>query len=166
MSAPIAFRALGAADIHKLLTYDRCIAAVERAMSETSKGRASLPLRQIMPTPGGAGWLGVMPGAMESPANFGVKLISLYPGNPAIGLSSHLGLYILYEAEHGRPLAVLEAGALTAIRRRDRRRHEASCPQRRAAAGDHRYRRGGRNPSARHSRRARHRGGRGLGPRS
>lgn len=116
MSAALSIRVLSARDIHELLTYERCIAAVERAMHETSAGRATLPLRQVMATPGGKGMFGMMPGALEAEASFGMKLISLYPDNPAVGLSSHMGIYVLYEAEHGRPRAILEAGALTAIR--------------------------------------------------
>jgi ornithine cyclodeaminase len=33
-----------------------------------------------------------------------------------VGLSSHVGLYVLYESAHGRPVAIMEASALTAIR--------------------------------------------------
>jgi ornithine cyclodeaminase len=57
-----------------------------------------------------------MPGAQDDPACFGVKLVSIYPGNPAAGLSSHLGLVLLFEAEHGRPVAILDAAEITAIR--------------------------------------------------
>lgn len=116
MSHALPIRVLSAKDIHDLLTYDRCIAAVEQAMSETSAGRVTLPLRQVMPVPGDRGRLGMMPGAFAADSSFGIKLISLYPDNPAFGLSSHLGLYLLFEAEHGRPRAILEAGALTAVR--------------------------------------------------
>lgn len=116
MSEALPIRVLGARDIHDLLSYEHCIAAVERAMVETSAGRAILPLRQVMGTPGGAGRFGMMPGALRGDGSFGIKLISLYPGNPAMGLSSHLGLFVLFEAAHGRPRAILEAGALTAIR--------------------------------------------------
>jgi ornithine cyclodeaminase len=43
-------------------------------------------------------------------------VLSLFPGNPAVGLSSHLGLYMLCEAANGRPVALMDASVLTAIR--------------------------------------------------
>ena len=67
-------------------------------------------------TPVEAGFLALMPGALDEPACFGVKLLSLFPGNPAVGLSSHLGLVLLFEPEHGRPVAMMDAAEITAIR--------------------------------------------------
>ncbi len=115
MSQQVELRVFSAADIKRLLTYKDCIEAVEQAMKQVSLGQAVMPLRNIMPI-GDVGFFGMMPGAIASPNCFGAKLISLYPGNPAKGLSSHLGLYILYNADNGVPEALLEAGALTAIR--------------------------------------------------
>jgi ornithine cyclodeaminase len=60
--------------------------------------------------------LGIMPGAMENPACYGTKLISLLPDNPAHGHSSHLGMMVLFEREFGTPTAIMNAGLLTAIR--------------------------------------------------
>jgi ornithine cyclodeaminase len=57
-----------------------------------------------------------MPGYLGDPECFGIKLLSLFPGNPKVGLSSHVGLYVLYESAHGCPVAIMEASALTAIR--------------------------------------------------
>jgi ornithine cyclodeaminase len=85
-------------------------------MRGVSAGRALMPLRQFMPLPAVDGKLAWMPGALEEPECFGIKLLSLFPGNPKAGLSSHVGLYVLYESAHGRPLAIMEASALTAVR--------------------------------------------------
>ncbi len=85
-------------------------------MRAVSAGGTLMPLRQLMPLPAGGGALAWMPGYVADPECFGIKLLSLFPGNPSAGLSSHVGLYVLYEAEHGRPLAILEASALTAVR--------------------------------------------------
>jgi ornithine cyclodeaminase/alanine dehydrogenase-like protein (mu-crystallin family) len=109
-------RVIGGADVRRLLPYDDCVVAVASAMCAVSEGRAIMPLRQIMRLPGGQGALGTMPGYLGDPECFGIKLLSLFPGNPAAGLSSHLGLYVLFEAGNGRPLALLEASALTAVR--------------------------------------------------
>ena len=102
-------------EVTKLLPMRTAIDLVEKAMIETSEGRATLPLRNAMPL-GEVNKLGIMPGAMEDPDCFGVKLISLYPDNPASGRSSHLGLMVLFEKEFGTPIAIMDAGVITAIR--------------------------------------------------
>jgi ornithine cyclodeaminase len=80
-----------------------------------SEGRAVIPPRTVTPVSPG-NFLGNMPGYLAEPECFGVKLLSLFPNNPAAGLSSHLGLVVLFEPEHGRPVALLDAAELTAIR--------------------------------------------------
>lgn len=107
---------LGAKDVRELLTPAECIEAVAEVMVEVSRGAAHLPLRNLMRLPNGRGALGIMPGAIAQPERFGIKLISLFPGNAGTGRSSHMGLYALYESQHGEPLAILEAGSITAIR--------------------------------------------------
>ena len=109
-------RVITGADVRRLLPYDDCVEAVAGAMRAVSLGKTVMPLRQIMRLPGGQGALGTMPGYLADPEWFGIKLLSLFPGNPAAGLSSHLGLYMLCEAGHGRPVALMEASALTAVR--------------------------------------------------
>ncbi len=92
-----------------------CIDLMERTMIAVSRGDASLPIRSVVPV-GGANLMGVMPGRLAEPDCFGIKLVSLFPGNVAAGFSSHLGLVMLFEPEHGRPVALMDAGEITAIR--------------------------------------------------
>jgi ornithine cyclodeaminase/alanine dehydrogenase-like protein (mu-crystallin family) len=92
-----------------------CIDLMQRTMIAVSDDRARMPLRSVLPVSAG-NFMGVMPGYLAEPECFGLKLISLFPGNPAAGLSSHLGLVLLFEAEHGRPVAMLDAAEITAIR--------------------------------------------------
>lgn len=107
--------ALNSADVGTLLTVPDAIEIIENAMKQTSNGQATLPLRHALDV-GAPNMLGIMPGAMEDPACFGTKLISLFPGNPAHGHSSHLGMMVLFEREFGTPIAIMNAGLLTAIR--------------------------------------------------
>ena len=60
--------------------------------------------------------MGVMSGSMQEPMCYGVKLVSLFPGNPEKGLSGHRGAVVLFEAETGGAVAMMDAGLLTAIR--------------------------------------------------
>lgn len=113
----IPLRLIPAHVVSQLLDYPSCVEVLRAVMPKVSAGKALLPLRHGLPLPDGKGVLGMMPGALDGePGWFGIKLVSLFPGNTARGLSSHLGLYALYEAETGQPLALLEAGGLTAIR--------------------------------------------------
>ena len=108
-------RILGSADIKALLPIADCIELMRTTMIAVSEGRARIPLRTVLPVSNG-GLLGNMPGYLAEPECFGVKLLSLFPGNPAAGLSSHLGLVLLFEPKHGLPVALLDAAELTAIR--------------------------------------------------
>ncbi len=107
-------RILSGAQIKTLLPMADCIEVMRTTMIAVSEGRARIPPRTVMPVSNG--FLGNMPGYLAEPECFGVKLLSLFPGNPVAGLSSHLGLVLLFETKHGLPVAMLDAAELTAIR--------------------------------------------------
>jgi ornithine cyclodeaminase len=93
-----------------------CVDLMHRTMIAVSERRVVLPLRSVMVMPGELGMMGNMPGYIAEPECFGVKLVSLIPRNKPPHYSSHLGLVLLFEAEHGRPVALLDAAEITAIR--------------------------------------------------
>jgi ornithine cyclodeaminase/alanine dehydrogenase-like protein (mu-crystallin family) len=93
-----------------------CIEIVDQTMQTVSVGGATMPLRMTMQIGDGDDRLGVMPGALSLPPAMGVKLLALYPGNPLNGLSSHLGMVLLFNRQNGLPWAVLDAAALTRLR--------------------------------------------------
>ena len=109
-------RILRAADVHALLPMAECIDLMHRTMSAVSEGRVVLPLRSILMMPGDLGMMGNMPGYLGDPECFGVKLVSLNPRNKPPQYSSHLGIVLLFEVEHGQPVALLDAAEITAIR--------------------------------------------------
>src|SRR5471032_2931029 len=109
-------RVLRGAEVRKLLPMAECIDLMQRTMIAVSEGRAVLPLRSVLVMPGGRGMMGNMPGFLAEPECFGVKLVSLMPHNRPPQYSSHLGLVVLFESEHGRPVALLDAAEITAIR--------------------------------------------------
>ncbi|WP_247654441.1 ornithine cyclodeaminase family protein [Microvirga sp. HBU67558] len=107
-------------DVRSLLPMADAIEIVENAMIAVSAGAANLPLRSVVDV-GEPNRMGVMPGALlpghgQTEACFGVKLVSLFPGNPDAGFSSHQGAIVLFEPEHGSAIAMMNAGLLTAIR--------------------------------------------------
>ena len=102
---PLDLRVISGQELRELLPYGECVAAVEGAMRGVSAGRVLMPLRQFMALPTSDNKLAWMPGYLGEPECFGIKLLSLFPSNPKVGLSSHVGLYVLYESAHGRPVA-------------------------------------------------------------
>src|SRR5271155_582934 len=109
-------RVLRGAEVRQLLPMAECIELMQRTMIAVSEGRVVLPLRSILVMPGDRGMMGMMPGYLADPECFGVKLVSLIPRNKPPQYSSHLGLVLLFEAEHGQPVALLDAAEITAIR--------------------------------------------------
>jgi ornithine cyclodeaminase/alanine dehydrogenase-like protein (mu-crystallin family) len=109
-------RVLRGAEVRRLLPMAECIELMHRTMIAVSERRMVLPLRSILVMPGERGMLGNMPGYLADPECFGVKLVSLIPHNKPPQYSSHLGLVLLFESEHGCPVALLDAAEITAIR--------------------------------------------------
>jgi ornithine cyclodeaminase/alanine dehydrogenase-like protein (mu-crystallin family) len=109
-------RVLRGAEVRELLPMRVCIELMRKTMIAVSQGRVVLPLRSVMPMPGERGKLGNMPGYLADPECFGVKLVSLIPHNKPPEHSSHLGLVVLFETEHGCPVALVDAAEITAIR--------------------------------------------------
>jgi alanine dehydrogenase len=102
--------------IKALLPMSDCIAVMETMFRDLAEGRILQPLRTLMWLPDRSGLLGMMPGYAQGPNIIGIKLITIFHANGPAGLPSHQGLVILFEATHGQPLLLLDAGELTAIR--------------------------------------------------
>lgn len=107
---------VGADDVWDLLPMAECIAAMERALAALSAGQAVMPLRSIMWLPGRVGALGTMPAFLPDAGVLGLKVISVFPGNHGTPFDAHQGAVMLFEAAHGRPVALVDATAITAIR--------------------------------------------------
>lgn len=131
-------------DVEHLLPMGECIAVMERTLADLARGSGVQPLRSVMwlDLGGRTGLLGMMPGQIgaaggepaagiggqppagaggEPPAAAGsgvagIKVITLLPGNRERGEESHLGMVLLFETDFGRPIAYLDAAAITAIR--------------------------------------------------
>jgi ornithine cyclodeaminase/alanine dehydrogenase-like protein (mu-crystallin family) len=104
------------ADVRRALPMSECIEVIERAMRAVSRGDAEVPLRTVMAIPGTRNRLAAMPGYVGEPRGLGAKILALYPENPRRGLSSHVGLVVLFDAEMGLPVAVMDAQQITAVR--------------------------------------------------
>jgi len=101
---------LDAATVTAALTWPTAIDAIAAAVAVVDAVAA--PARTSVPI--AAGELLLMPA--ELGATFGVKVLTIAPGNPAHGRPRIQGLYVLFDPRTCAPLAVLDGAALTALR--------------------------------------------------
>lgn len=71
-----------------------------------------VPVRSVLTPNHDASCVLVMP-AWKSGQRMGVKLVSVWPGNNAVGLPAVSGIYVLISCETGQPLAVMDGTELT-----------------------------------------------------
>ena len=107
---------LSGADVRRLLPMRDCIPVIERVMRIVSRGGAQLPLRIGVTPPGDHNVMAVMPGYIDEPAAMGAKVVAVYPSNPQHGLSSHMGVVVLFDPHRGVPIAMMDASAITGLR--------------------------------------------------
>src|SRR5258706_1157123 len=103
-------------EVLQLLPMKECIDVMAEALKRLSEGDVILPLRPVMWLPEKVGALGMMPGYIGSQAIMGLKVVSVFPGNHGTDYDSHMGAVMLFETQHGSPLALVDASEITAIR--------------------------------------------------
>jgi len=108
-------RVVTAEDLSRIFSFPRLIEALRRAF----QSEIEVPVRHHHPIEriGEASAMLLLMPAWEQngrDARFlGVKIVSVYSGNPARGLPSVQGAYLLMDGHTGRPLAVIDGQALT-----------------------------------------------------
>ena len=105
---------LAARDVHELLGYRECADVMRQALADLASGQIQQPLRTVVRPRDAAGFMGLMPA--YSPDGYGLKAICVTPGNPAVGKDAHQGGVMLFAADTGEPLALVNASAITEIR--------------------------------------------------
>jgi ornithine cyclodeaminase/alanine dehydrogenase-like protein (mu-crystallin family) len=105
---------LGAREVHELLGYRECADVMRQALTDLARGQVQQPLRTVVRPRDAAGFMGLMPA--YSPGGYGLKAICVTPGNPAIGKDAHQGGVLLFAADTGEPLALVNASAVTKVR--------------------------------------------------
>lgn len=109
-------RLLTGADVTRLLPMQACIDVMTEVLTALARGEAIQPLRTVIRLPGGRGAFGIMPAQVNQPDAFGLKVITVFPGNEGTRFDSHQGAVLLFEPEHGTLAAIMDASAMTAIR--------------------------------------------------
>lgn len=104
--------------VHRVYPVERAIDVMAEAMRRYSAGHVDQPLRTILRPERDSGLLGTMPGfvAGDETSGYGLKVMVLKPENPARGLDLHIGVVMVFDPGTGEPLALMDAGAVTAVR--------------------------------------------------
>src|ERR1039458_6131823 len=88
------------------------------ALRSVTEEKSILPLRTVIRLPDTPNAFACMPAVLGAgpAAAIGAKIITVFPGNDATPYDSHIGVVLLFDAEHGALLAIADASSITAIR--------------------------------------------------
>lgn len=100
--------------VRRRLRWDELIAAMERALTEFSRGEVIHPVRTILEIEERRRYLGIMPAVAGDV--MGVKFVSFYPVNAATQFPTHQATILLYRTDNGQPLAAMDGRLITEMR--------------------------------------------------
>lgn len=101
--------------IRRVLPLDDLIATMEAALARFSAGDVQQPVRTVLSIGPQNGFFGVMP-AFAPPGALGCKLVTLFKGNTARNLPTHLATIVLLDPETGAMKALLDGRYITEAR--------------------------------------------------
>ena len=109
---------LNANEVRQALPMEEAIPAMKDAYASLSDGTAVVPLRTRISIPSRDALSLFMPAYKKSDSGeaLAIKVVSLFPSNPARGLAYIQAAVLVFDSETGRTIALLEGSALTAIR--------------------------------------------------
>ncbi len=118
----VRFRLLTETDVKSVLAMDDLIATMRAALIRFSTGRVVQPVRTVVAA-GADAFFGSMPafvrgsdGGANSGAALGAKLVTVFGGNTARGLDTHLASIVLLDPETGALVALLDGRYITEAR--------------------------------------------------
>ncbi|MBC8422896.1 ornithine cyclodeaminase family protein [bacterium] len=104
-------------DVDAVLSMDACLAAVEIAFAELTRGNADMPQRAVIRVPEHKGLFLGMPAYIGGDDEvLGLKVVTVYPDNPGKGMPTIFGTLMLCDPTTGKAVAIMDAGYLTAVR--------------------------------------------------
>src|SRR5881394_4001596 len=99
--------------VQERLHYQDLIPAIAQALAALSSGKVVQPVRTVLPVAPHHGFFAVMPAYADGGA-LGAKLVTFYPQN--VGVHTHHAVIVLFKAETGEPLAVMDGRLITEMR--------------------------------------------------
>jgi ornithine cyclodeaminase/alanine dehydrogenase-like protein (mu-crystallin family) len=109
-------RLIGADALRAALPMDQAIEAMKEAYRQLSSGQAVVPLRGRLSVDRVHGVTLLMPALLKESGDMAVKIVSVFPQNAERSIPTIHGLVVALDSASGRPTALLEGGALTALR--------------------------------------------------
>jgi len=103
-------------NVRELLDIEELIDSLEQAHIQYSTGKAVMPVRLVVPLPQIHGRITSMPGYLIQDKALGMKVVTYFQNNPQQELPAILATIMLFSAETGRLIAVMDGSYITAIR--------------------------------------------------
>ncbi len=101
--------------VQQRLHYQDLIPAIAEALAALSSGKVVQPVRSVLPVAPHQGFFAVMPAYADGGAGgLGAKLVTFYPQN--VGIHTHHAVIVLFKAETGEPLAMMDGRLITEMR--------------------------------------------------
>ncbi|MCP5098886.1 MAG: ornithine cyclodeaminase family protein [Chloroflexi bacterium] len=109
-------RVLSATDVRKALPMADAIEGMKAAYAQLSTREAIAPLRAHMEIPEHQATTLLMPAYLSENNELAVKIVSIFPENSKKNLPVIYATVLVMDGETGRPLAIMNGAAITAIR--------------------------------------------------
>ena len=110
------FRLLTEAHVRSLLPLNDLVAAMETALARFSGGDVLQPVRSVLMVGPQKAYFGLMPAFVADPPQLGAKLVTVFGGNAAKGLPSHLATILLLDPDTGSLIAIMDGRYITEAR--------------------------------------------------
>lgn len=104
------------ADVRAALPMPALIDAMAGALASFSAGAVTQPVRTVLEVGPEKNYFGVMPASIDAAGAVGAKLVTVYHGNHARGLTSHLATIILLDHATGALDALVDGRYITEAR--------------------------------------------------
>ena len=110
------FRLLNEEQVKSLLPMSDLIASMESSLGRFSAGDVLQPVRTVLMVGPTRAYFGLMPAFIPQPSSLGAKLVTVFSGNAARQLPSHLATILLLDPDTGALLAIMDGRYITEAR--------------------------------------------------
>lgn len=112
----VSFLLLTEDHVKSVLPMSDLIASMESALARFSSGDVQQPVRTVLTVGPQRAWWGLMPAYVTEPATMGAKLVTVFNGNAARGLPTHLAMIVLFDPDTGALQALMDGRFITEAR--------------------------------------------------
>ncbi|WDL97648.1 ornithine cyclodeaminase family protein [Alicyclobacillus sp. ALC3] len=103
-------------EVERAIAMTEAIESVRTALVEFSAHRTQTPIRSHLSVGQAAGTALVMPSLVPNSEALGLKFVSVFPRNQAIGKKTTNGVLVLADINTGEPMALMDATYITVLR--------------------------------------------------